>query len=298
MYFRLDRRLCVLSSKEEKTGKLVAVLTRKEAEEEKSPEAMLALSIKTGAFCKAEPFLDRIQGTFFLPVREDRKKEVRFCYMIQKDLLFFLDDSGFVLETLSQIRENREWEEPGTGRLFSDFLELLIQSDREYLEKLENRIAETENEILTGNEEQHLRLLAFRKEVMALNHYYSQLLDVAEEMQEDENRFFSGEEQRLFKLFGDRANRLFEKTQMLREYLMQLQEVYHSQMDMRQNHIMKILTVVTAIFSPLSLIVGWYGMNFEHMPELSWRFGYPAVALFCLAVVGICLWIFKKKRFW
>ena len=300
MYFRLDRRLCSLSSEEEMKGKTVAVFTREEAKEKTSSTLpiSLALTISPGPFCKAEPFLDRIQGTFFLPPRGDRKKGIRFCYVIEKDSLLFLDDSGFVLSQLNRIQKNREWDEPGIGRLFSDFLELLIQSDREYLEKLENRIAETETEILRGQEERHVRLLAFRKEVMTLNHYYSQLLDMAEEMQEEENRFFTNEEQRLFKLFGDRADRLFEKTRMLREYLMQLQEVYRSQLDMRQNRIMKILTVVTAIFSPLSLIVGWYGMNFQHMPELSWRFGYPAVALLCLAAVGFCLWLFKKKHFW
>ena len=60
---------------------------------------------------------------------------------------------------------------------------------------------------------------------------------------------------------------------------------------------MKVLTVVTTVFLPLSLIAGWYGMNFANMPELHWSFGYPLVILFSALVVGVCIWIFRKKKF-
>ena len=61
---------------------------------------------------------------------------------------------------------------------------------------------------------------------------------------------------------------------------------------------MKILTIVTTIFLPLTLVAGWYGMNFSNMPELSWKYGYPAVIVISLVIVMICLWIMKKKKFW
>jgi magnesium transporter len=59
---------------------------------------------------------------------------------------------------------------------------------------------------------------------------------------------------------------------------------------------MKVLTIITTIFMPLTFIVGVYGMNFEHMPELRWKWGYPAVwALMVLVGVGMLL-LFRKKR--
>ena len=61
---------------------------------------------------------------------------------------------------------------------------------------------------------------------------------------------------------------------------------------------MKILTIVTTIFLLLSLVAGWYGMNFVNMPELTWTYGYPAVIAVSVLVVLICLWIMKKKTFW
>ena len=61
---------------------------------------------------------------------------------------------------------------------------------------------------------------------------------------------------------------------------------------------MQILTVVTTLCLPLSLVAGWYGMNFAGMPELEWKYGYPAVIALSVVIVVICLWIMKKKKFW
>ena len=67
-------------------------------------------------------------------------------------------------------------------------------------------------------------------------------------------------------------------------------------MEVRQNRTMTLLTVITTIFMPLTLIAGWYGMNFRYMPELEWRYGYLAVAVLSVAVIVCCLILFKKKK--
>ena len=84
---------------------------------------------------------------------------------------------------------------------------------------------------------------------------------------------------------------------MLREYSLQISDAYQTQIDIRQNVVMKVLTVVTAIFLPLTLIAGWYGMNFDYMPELRWDYGYLYVFILSIMVVIGCLWIFKRKKF-
>ena len=81
-----------------------------------------------------------------------------------------------------------------------------------------------------------------------------------------------------------------------REYVMQLRDLMQSQLDVRQNRIMTLLTVVTSIFLPLTLIAGWYGMNFRYMPELEWRYGYPLVIVISVAIVAFCLLWFKRKK--
>ena len=56
------------------------------------------------------------------------------------------------------------------------------------------------------------------------------------------------------------------------------------------------MTIVTSIFMPLTLIAGWYGMNFKYMPELEAKAAYPVVIAVSVAIVVISLWFFKKKK--
>ena len=105
-------------------------------------------------------------------------------------------------------------------------------------------------------------------------------------------------EQLMFRMFEDRVIRLREESQLLRESCAQLQSLFQAEIDTRQNRIMQILTIVTTIFLPLTLLVGWYGMNFVGMPELTWKYGYPVVVVVSIVTVGISLWVCKKKKFW
>ena len=66
---------------------------------------------------------------------------------------------------------------------------------------------------------------------------------------------------------------------------------------MSKQNAMQLLTIVTTVFMPLSLITGWYGMNFANMPELEWEYGYPAAVALSVLVVGGCLLYFRRKHF-
>ena len=71
-----------------------------------------------------------------------------------------------------------------------------------------------------------------------------------------------------------------------------------AQIDAQQNRVITMLTIITTIFLPLTLLVGWYGMNFAGMPELTWKYGYPVIVVVSIVIVGISLWVCKRKKFW
>lgn len=73
-----------------------------------------------------------------------------------------------------------------------------------------------------------------------------------------------------------------------------MRDAYQSLVDAKQNDNMKFLTIMSTIIFPLTLITGWYGMNFENMPEL--KTGYPVIILVSIVVVLFCLVLFKKKK--
>ena len=142
------------------------------------------------------------------------------------------------------------------------------------------------------------QIMHIRKRLLILQSYYQLLSDICEDLEENSNHFFQAEECQIFSLYASRIERLYDHSQMLREYALQIREMEQSQIDARQNRTLRILTVVTTIFFPLSLITGWYGMNFSYMPELSWKYGYPMAAGISALVLVLLLWLFRRKGFW
>ena len=131
---------------------------------------------------------------------------------------------------------------------------------------------------------------ALRKELNRCNRFYAQLNDLADTLLENAEDLLGLESAQRDGPLRPPVESLRAESQMLREYASQIASEYQAQIDIGQNRIMKVLTVVTTLCLPLSLIAGWYGMNFAHMPELQWAYGYPAVILvsaeFCWAASG------------
>lgn len=252
--------------------------------------------LKTRRLCRAEAQPGLVCGTLALPAEGGQAGQ--FFYALQPGQLVLVDEGATARPLLQKLQAA-----PGPKRspaaLFCGLLELLVAGGPQELAKLENALVALEDQALSGpvKEFDHA-LIACRKRILALAHFYMQLEDMADILQENDNGFFAAEELRGFKLFGRRAGRLKEETYRLREYSTQVREVYQTQLDLRQNRIMKALTVVTTLCLPLSLLAGWYGMNFTYMPELHWRYGYPAVIAAGAAVVALSLWLMKKKKFW
>ena len=198
---------------------------------------------------------------------------------------------------VQKIMRTRRWKLPSLERFIYDLLEQIIDRDPQLLSRIELELNRTEEAILHGEiEEYPARLNALRGDLLDLRLHYEQLIDIGQELEENENGFFKAENLRYFHLFTSRVQRLSETAGVLRDYIMQLRDLSQSELAVRQNHIMTILTVITAIFMPLTLIAGWYGMNFRYMPELEWKFSYPAVFIVCLLIAVLSLWYFKKKK--
>lgn len=285
------------------TNNMIYVLSKKEATEKLTELNLIAreeLYEQSLRFCKAEESKGWIIGSFYIPSKKDKKNPIAFVYMINKEKVVFIDDSGYVNEKLKVIAENENWDQPSTGLFWADFLDTLIEKDAIYITELENQMNSIEDEVLHNafNKDFNHTMSLIRKKIMLFSNYYLQLADLGSVFLEDDNHFFDEQSSRMFELFIDRVNRLKEEIKMLRDYSMEIRDVYQSTVDMRQNEIMKILTIVTTIFMPLSLIAAWYGMNFKYMPELVWEYGYIVIIILSVIILGLCIWMMKKKKFW
>ncbi|MFA3783425.1 magnesium/cobalt transporter CorA [Melioribacteraceae bacterium 4301-Me] len=95
----------------------------------------------------------------------------------------------------------------------------------------------------------------------------------------------------------DHQIRIVENLETLRDTLTTMLDIYLSSVNNKMNEVMKVLTIIATIFIPLTFIVGIYGMNFQYMPELEWKFGYPLI-LFLMIVIAILLVRYFKKKNW
>ncbi|MBR6258639.1 MAG: magnesium transporter CorA [Oscillospiraceae bacterium] len=247
---------------------------------------------------KAEVNFDSMTGTFQLPDRERiGEADYRFAFALDEKGIVFIDDSGKAEQMIRIIQRTKRWREPSLERFIYDFLEQIVDNDLSLMERYEEELDRIEDSILAmQGKGDMVRVNEIRSDVRELLVHYEQVIDMTQELEENENGFFSETNLRYMHLFMNRMARRHDSAISLRDHTMQVRDLYNAQMEVKQNRTMTLLTVVTTIFMPLTLIAGWYGMNFRYMPELESRLGYPVVIIVSLLIVVFCLILFKKKK--
>jgi len=185
------------------------------------------------------------------------------------------------------------------SKLISSFFSRLVTNDNIELSKLEKEVNLLEDIIDKPESYQILtkKLLIISRKMNALRFYYEQLISISQDLIENPNELFTSE--KLiddFDIFLNRANHLADNVIKIRDYLIQIRDASQSYINVKMNETMKVLTVVTTIFLPLTLIAGWYGMNFKNMPELSSRYGYPIIIIVSIIIVLLSIVFYKKKN--
>ena len=285
-------------------AKYVAILTSEEWRESRDVFDMgIELEIEPDLVdiftTKAEVNYDSLTGSFSIPDRGDFSKEdVKFSFALDEKGIVFIDDAGNAARIIESIIKTKKWRVPSLERFIYDFLDMIVKDDLRIMEKYERELDAIEDEIEHDKNEDKGsdRVNEIRSDIRDLMTHYNQLIDLGEELEENENNFFSQKNLRYFRLFISRVERFNDRAASLRDYTVQIRDLYKSHLDIKQNRIMTVLTVITSIFMPLTLIAGWYGMNFKYMPALDWKWSYPVVAGVCLLIVIIALIFFKKKK--
>ena len=303
MYYLIKNSIekCTAEELHRAACQYVAVLTPDEWQQERDSFDM-GIELEPDAedihSTKAEVNYDSLTGTFLIPDRDDLTgRAYRFAFALDEKGVVLIDGSGAAERMIDRIAGTKRWREPSMERFLYDFLEQIVSRDLLLMERYEQELNAVEDRILAEDEQIDLaRVNEIRGEVRELRVHYEQLIDMAQELEENENCFFREENLRYFRLFMNRMARLHDTAASLRDHTIQVSDLYRAQLDARQNRTMTLLTIVTTVFMPLTLIAGWYGMNFRYMPELESRWGYPGVIAVSIAVVIACLVFFRKKK--
>lgn len=224
--------------------------------------------------------------------------------------LYIMKNALYVVDVLDTDRSTHEKFMRATKRftpatmtlekLIYAFFDELLSKDVSFLEKLSLEVTEMEESILHGKPEEdiNITLLKLKRKLLEIRNYYEQCLDIFEILEADENEIFAESENLMyFANMNQRITRLREDIDSLNNAVVHVQDAYDSHMDAKMNNTMKYLTVLTTIFFPLTIIVGWYGMNFESMPEFKWSFGYIYVIALSVMVI-LMFWLIARKNKW
>jgi magnesium transporter len=158
-------------------------------------------------------------------------------------------------------------------------------------------IESVEDDLLTNPSTKTLsKIQKFKRELIFLRRTVSPLRELLAAIQRSESSLLDEKTRRYFGDVYDHAIRIIEAMESYRDLIAGMLDIYLSSVSNKMNETMKVLTVFASIFIPLTFIAGVYGMNFEYMPELKWRWSYPALWIVFVGVSVFLLRFFKKKN--
>ncbi|NND68823.1 MAG: magnesium transporter CorA family protein [Halioglobus sp.] len=182
-------------------------------------------------------------------------------------------------------------------------LKLLHYSSGRYLERLldfEETLAEMEEGLLSSHSEEQMKdLVTYRSHLRRLRRVFSYHRTVAETIWQEGTEHLGLNEDdnaHLRRNLYDRCERLYSLSGMYYEICGDLVEGHISLSSHMLNNTMKILTIISAIFVPLTFMAGIYGMNFEHMPELGWRYAYFALLALMVCIATTLFVVFRRIK--
>lgn len=163
------------------------------------------------------------------------------------------------------------------------------------LETLGERLETLEDELLSQQDQVLGRLHQLRRDLLRLRRNLWPLREALSGLLREESPLLSSEVRVFFRDVWDHTLYLLDIVESYREMAASLLELYLSTVAQRTNEVMKVLTVIGTIFLPLTFVVGVYGMNFQHMPELAWPWAYPALWGVMVALAVGMLWAFRRR---
>ncbi len=251
------------------------------------------------------PKVERYEGCWFVTLRMHTRpaaeeSEQVSLFVGRGWVVTFQEREGDSLESVrARLRQGRRRiRSAGAGYLAYAIVDAIVDAYFPWLERLGDRLDELEAEVLAAARPETLaeihgvkrQLTQLRRETWSLRDALATLLRDAEETP------FEGVEEYL-RDCHDHVLRALDMIEVNREIASGLGELYMSALSSRMNEVMRTLTVIATIFIPLSFLAGVYGMNFDFMPELHWRWSYPLLwGVMVAAAGGMLLWF--RRRGW
>ena len=181
-------------------------------------------------------------------------------------------------------------------------LDVLVESYFEVLEHLENQIEAIEDEVVESPDADLLgEINSVRRELLSFRKVVWPVRETLAVLARGDVRAIRADTQKYYRDVYDQLIQLVDLLETYRDLVVGTRDIYLNALSQSTNEVMKVLTVVATIFIPLTFVAGVYGMNFSggayNMPELTWKFGYPAVMLGMAGVAALMVFYFRRQSY-
>lgn len=291
------------------TAPLVEFLSLDEYEEQQGGSPVthhVSQMARTARHCSANTFGASVYGTILIPLESlaasgmPFSRDITLAFCLDSDHLTLVGDNTQEAAFISYYVAHQVLEKRSAAAVLFELLEMVVHDDSSYLLDLEDRLDLLEDNMGDDVNEIPPDFSAFimrtRSELHALESFYRQASDLMATVADSPAHVAPQAACELFRALSGRVDRLAADARNLREYSLQIREMYQNKIDVRQNKVMTVLTIVTTIFMPLTLMTGWYGMNFDNMPELHSPYSYYVFIAVAVCIVTLVTIIFKRKK--
>jgi magnesium transporter len=214
-------------------------------------------------------------------------------------VISFQEDEGDVFDL---IRERIRTDRGRTRKMGADYLaytliDAIVDNYFMVLEKIGERIEDIEDEMIKNPTPEVLHTIhSLKRELIYLRKSVWPLREVISRLERWESPLIDKSIDIYLRDVYDHTIQVIDALETFRDMLSGMLDIYLSSVSNRMNEVMKVLTIIATIFIPLTLVTGIYGMNFKYMPELEAPWGYPMAYGVMLAISGVMLVYFRRKR--
>lgn len=214
-------------------------------------------------------------------------------------VLTFQEKPGDVFNPIrTRINQRGRISKQGADYLAYALIDSIVDNYFMILENIDERIEDIEDKLITNPKTEELQeIYTLKREMITIRRAVWPLRELVNRFMRSESDLIKDSTQLYLKDLYDHTIQIIDTLETHRDVVAGMLEIYLSSVSNRLNDIMKFLTIFATIFIPLTFITGIYGMNFKHMPELEWRWGYFG-ALSIMAAVGISLLVYFKRKRW
>ena len=234
-------------------------------------------------------------------VEEDGDKVLQLeqiSFMIYKDKLisFRHKDTGIFDDIDGRLKDGTALRKNDPDDLLYALLDIIVDKYFTIMEDLGDRLDDLEDETLENPDRSILgKVYLLKRDLISIRNVLWAMRNTVSSLSKNEYDIINGNTIYYFRDIYDHIIQIINIAETYREIASSMLEIYLSSISNKTNDVMKVLTIYSTIFIPLTFIAGVYGMNFKYMPELYWKYSYASFWLISIAITLYSIKIFKKK---